>query len=143
MPTMFAIVVVAWTAAGVRAETEDHESLGGEDGVHVLSAAVFFAAVLLDKLTLLELDGVAGEVDFLLLVSSVEPTEDLGAAHELGVHVGLGGVLADLGGEGVLLGGAGAEGGGEEGKRELHDELLVGGRERRGVIVRLLVVNCD
>ena len=89
--------------------------LGGEDAVVVL-AAVLLGVVLLHELALLELDGVVGEVD--LPVGLLELTDGRGAAHELGVHSGLGRVLRHLGREGV--GGAVAEGGAHEGEGELH-----------------------
>mmetsp|Transcript_6170 Transcript_6170/g.13543 ORF Transcript_6170/g.13543 Transcript_6170/m.13543 type:complete len:318 (-) Transcript_6170:141-1094(-) len=116
---VLAVVVVAGGAAGVRAEAEDDKALGGEDGVHALSSsAALLAVVRLDELALLELDGVAAEVDLLLLVLLVELTKSLGIRHELRVHLGLARVTALLGGEGA--GGAVADGGAEEGKGELH-----------------------
>mmetsp|Transcript_6171 Transcript_6171/g.13547 ORF Transcript_6171/g.13547 Transcript_6171/m.13547 type:complete len:324 (-) Transcript_6171:32-1003(-) len=120
---VLAVVVVAGGAAGVRAEAEDDKALGGEDGVHALSSsAALLAVVRLDELALLELDGVAAEVDLLLLVLPVELTKSLGVGHELRVHLGLARVTALLGGEGA--GGAVADGGAEEGKGELHGRWI-------------------
>ena len=130
---VLAVVVVASTAAVVGAHAEDDKMLGGQDGVGILSilivvlVAIVVVGILLDELTLFELDGVAGEVDFLgLVVVVLELTEGGGAQHELGVHLGLGGVAADLGCEGVG-GGSGGDGGrgGEEGKRELRLMRLI------------------
>jgi len=124
---VLAVVVVASTAAIVGAHAEDDKLLGGQDEVGMLSILIVVIVVitsvgiLLDELTLFELDRVAGKINLLgLIVVVLELTEGGGAQHELGVHLGLGGVAADLGCEGVGGGGGDGGRGGEEGKRELH-----------------------
>mmetsp|Transcript_30947 Transcript_30947/g.65290 ORF Transcript_30947/g.65290 Transcript_30947/m.65290 type:complete len:223 (+) Transcript_30947:691-1359(+) len=55
---VLSVVVVARAARGVGAKTEDHEALGGQDGIRAILVVVPVNAVLLDELALLELDRV-------------------------------------------------------------------------------------
>jgi hypothetical protein len=134
---VLAVVVVASAAAVVGAHVEDDKVLGGKDGVGVLTVlvvvlivvvvAIVVVGVLLDELTLLELDRVAGKIHLLgLIVVVLKLTKGGGAQHELGVHLCLGGVAADLGCEGVAgCGGADGGRGREEGEGELHGWIVM------------------
>jgi len=134
---VLAVVVVASAATVVGAHAEDDKVLGGKDGVGVLTVlvvvlivvvvAIVVVGVLLDELTLLELDRVAGKIHLLgLIVVVLKLTKGGGAQHELGVHLCLGGVAADLGCEGVAgCGGADGGRGREEGEGELHGWIVM------------------
>ena len=133
---VLAVVVVASAAAVVGAHAEDDKVLGGKDGVGVLTVlvvvlivvvAIVVVGILLDELTLLELDRVAGKIHLLgLIVVVLKLTKGGGAQHELGVHLCLGGVAADLGCEGVAgCGGADGGRGREEGEGEFHGWIVM------------------
>ena len=112
---IFTIVVVAGSAGcvGVGTQAEDDETLvGGQDGIVFLSA-IPIGVVLLAELALLELDGVAGEIDFLALL--FELTDGSRTTHELGGVFGLLVIVGHLGGEGVLLLGGGVNRGQQRG----------------------------
>jgi hypothetical protein len=120
---------VATAAGAVGAQTEDHKPLGLKEVVHTILSVIIISAFLptsefLDELTLLEFDGVAGQIDVSILLS-LKGTNGLGSTNEFGGVGRFGVVGTDLGGEGVGLGGSGESGSGEEGDDgELHVELF-------------------
>jgi hypothetical protein len=119
---VLSVVVVASTARVVRAEAEDNEAHGSEDGISIL----FFSKLVVvsfDKLALLELDGVSGDVNvvffiFVELTPKLRVGGDLGSTHQLG-DIGALAIVAALF-RSKLVGRSQSRKDGGEGKREFH-----------------------